>query len=117
VFQPTPESRTYFLENFRASQYAAGGARAIIALSKNRFDLRLEGYVFQPYKTIEREEVDQAAEGSPVSERYYLASGSLIYQSPIGPVWFNTSYIDGLEKPWAVSLNFGYVIFAQRVHE
>lgn len=117
VFQPTPESRTYFLEDFRASQYIAAGARAIIAVAKNRFDLRLEGYAFQPYKKIEREAIDQPAEGTPISDRYFLASGSLIYQSPIGPVWFNTSYIDGLENPWAVSLNFGYVIFAQRSAE
>jgi NTE family protein len=114
VFQPTPESKTYFLENFRASQYLAGGARAIIAVAKNKLDLRLEGYVFQPYKAILRNDIDQAQEGAVASNRAYLASGSLIYQSPIGPIWFNTSYIDGLDKPWAFSLNFGYVIFAQR---
>ena len=117
VFQPTPESRTYFLENFRASQYVAGGARAIIALARNKLDLRFEGYVFQPYKAILRDETGQATEGTAVSDRSYLASGSLIYQSPIGPIWFNTSYIEGLDKPWAFSLNFGYVIFAQRALE
>ena len=117
VFQPTPESKTYFLEDFRASQYAAGGVRTIIAVAKNKFDLRLEGYVFQPYKKIQRSENDGLTEGTAISDRYFLASGSLIYQSPIGPVWFNTSYIDGLPNPWAVSLNFGYVIFAQRAQE
>lgn len=117
VFQPTPESRTYFLENFRASQYLAGGVRTIIAVARNKFDLRLEGYVFQPYQAIQRGDVDQAEEGTPVSDRAYLASGSLIYQSPVGPLWFNTSYIDGLENPWAFSLNFGYVIFCQRALE
>ncbi|MBK9194482.1 MAG: hypothetical protein IPO17_05710 [Flavobacteriales bacterium] len=117
MFQPTPESKTYFLEDFRASQYAAGGVRTIIAVAKNKFDLRLEGYVFQPYKKIQRSEDDGSTEGTAISDRYFLASGSLIYQSPIGPVWFNTSYIDGLTNPWAVSLNFGYVIFAQRAQE
>ncbi|MBK8339105.1 MAG: hypothetical protein IPK99_03405 [Flavobacteriales bacterium] len=52
-----------------------------------------------------------------MSDRAYLASGSLIYQSPVGPIWFNTSYIEGLPDPWAFSLNFGYVIFAQRSSE
>jgi NTE family protein len=117
AFQPTPESRTYFLDNFRAPQYLAGGARAIIAVARNRFDLRLEGYVFQPYKALVREASDQAASGSAISDRSFLASGSLIWQSPLGPVWLNTSYIDGLRKPWAVSLNFGYVIFGQRAQE
>lgn len=117
VFQPTPESRTYFLESFRAQQYIAGGVRTIIAVSRNRFDLRLEGYVFQPYRAILRAADDEPEAGLAVSDRAYLASGSLIYQSPVGPIWFNTSYIDGLPEPWAFSLNFGYVIFAQRSWE
>lgn len=117
VFQPTPESRTYFLDNFRAQQYIAGGARAIIAVAKNKFDLRLEAYAFQPYKSIERTNTDQAESGTAISDRSFIGSGSLIWQSPLGPVWFNTSYIDGLEKPWVFSGSFGYVIFAQRAHE
>ncbi len=117
VFQPTAESRTYFLENFRAPQYVAGGLRAIIAVARNKFDLRLEGYVFQPYKAIKRSNTDEAEAGLAISDRSYLASGSLIWQSPLGPLWFNTSYIDGLTKPWVFSLNFGYVIFEQKAQE
>jgi NTE family protein len=117
VFQPTPESKTYFLEDYRATQYVAGGLRTIIAVARNKFDLRLEGYVFQPYKAFTREENDQAGEGSAISTRHYIASGSLIYQSPLGPLWFNTSYIDGLGQPWVWSLNFGYVISAQTARE
>lgn len=117
AFQPTPESRTYFLPNFRAPQYLAAGARAIIAVARNKFDLRLEGYAFQPYKALIRQVGDAAASGTAISDRGFLASGSLIWQSPLGPVWFNTSYIDGLREPWAFSLNFGYVIFAQRAQE
>jgi NTE family protein len=117
AFQPTPELRTYFIEKLRAPQYAAGGARMIMAVARNKFDLRLEGYVFQPYKPLLRGDFDNTVVGEPISERYYIASGSLIYQSPVGPVWFNTSYIDPLEKPWVWSLNFGYVIFAQKAME
>ncbi len=117
VFQPTPESRAYFLDNFRAPQYVAGGARMIVAVAKNKFDLRLETYVFQPYKTIERTDTDQASYSTSINSRSFIGSGSLIWQSPLGPVWFNTSYIDGLAKPWVISANFGYVIFAQKAME
>ncbi|HOP44126.1 MAG TPA: patatin-like phospholipase family protein [Flavobacteriales bacterium] len=116
-FQPTPESRTLFINDFRAPQYLAGGVRTIAALFRNKFDLRLEGYVFQPYRAILQGPEGEPLEGEAVSDRSYIASGSLIYQSPIGPVWFNTSYIDGLNEPWIWSLNFGYVIFAQRAME
>ena len=88
-----------------------------MGLARDGFDLRIEGYVFQPYRAILRSADDQPEAGLEVSDRAYLASGSLIYQSPIGPIWFNTSYIDGLPDPWAFSLNFGYVIFAQRSSE
>ncbi|MBK8339104.1 MAG: patatin-like phospholipase family protein [Flavobacteriales bacterium] len=63
VFQPTPESRTYFLGNFRAQQYLAGGLRTIIALARDRFDLRIEVYVFQPYRAILRSADDQPEAG------------------------------------------------------
>ncbi len=111
AFQPTPEIKTYFIDRFRAPQYAAGGIRAIIAVARNKFDLRLEGYVFQPYEPFFRDHDGQVARSAAFSERAYLGSGSLIYQSPLGPVWFNMSYIDGLRRPWVWSLNFGYIIF------
>lgn len=117
AFQPTPESRTYFMEEFRAPKYIAGGLRSIIAVARERFDLRLEAYVFQPYEPIVRGEGNSGATGAAFTERYYIGSGSLIYQSPIGPVWFNVSYFDQLREPWAWSLNFGFILFNQRVDE
>jgi NTE family protein len=117
AFEPTPESRTYFMEQFRAPKYVAGGVRAIIAVARERFDLRLEAYVFQPYEPIVRGDNNQGTTAPAFSERYYIGSGSLIYQSPIGPVWFNLSYFDQLREPWAWSLNFGYILFNQRQHE
>lgn len=118
VFHPTPESRTWFIDEFRAPNYLSGGVRTIIALARNRFDLRLEGYVFQPYEPFIRDVDDATAATAPAfTQRYYIGSGSLIYQSPVGPVWFNLSYFDGLHTPWAWSFNFGYILFNQRVQE
>jgi NTE family protein len=117
AFQPTPESRTYFMEQFRAPRYLAGGVRTIIAVARNKFDLRLEGFVFQPYEPIVRGDGNMAVTAAAFTNRFYIGSGSLIYQSPIGPVWFNVSYFDQLREPWAWSLNFGYLLFEQKTHE
>lgn len=114
VFQPTPESRTYFIDRFRSPIYVAGGVRTIIAVARNKFDLRFEGHVFQPYEPFVRNDANEADLGAAFDQRYYLGSGSLIYQSPIGPVWFNLSYFDGLREPWAWSLNFGYNLFNRK---
>ncbi|MFN6115271.1 MAG: hypothetical protein ACK46C_05250, partial [Flavobacteriales bacterium] len=73
--------------------------------------------IYQPYEPIQRGELNEAVTGTAFTERYYIGSGSLIYQSPVGPVWFNLSYFDGLSEPWAWSLNFGYIIFNQRSQE
>ncbi|MGV9011208.1 MAG: patatin-like phospholipase family protein [Flavobacteriales bacterium] len=117
VFQPTPESRTYFLGSNRASSYAAAGVRSIIAVARNKFDLRLEAYVMQSYGALDLAPGEQVLDRSVVATRLFTASGSLIYQSPLGPVWFNTSYIEGLSQPLVWSLNFGYVIFAQAAQD
>jgi NTE family protein len=117
AFQPTPESSTYFMEQMRAPKYMAGGVRTIFAIARNKFDLRLEGYVFQPYEPILDGDDGEAFIGTSFTQRYYIASGSMIYQSLLGPVWFNLSYFDGLEEPWAWSLNFGYILFDQKAQE
>ncbi|MBK8498156.1 MAG: patatin-like phospholipase family protein [Flavobacteriales bacterium] len=117
AFQPTPESRTYFMEQFRAPKYLAGGIRSIVAVARNRFDLRLEAYVFQPYEPIVRGDGNEGITAPAFTERFYIGSGSLIYQSPVGPVWFNLSYFDQQREPWAWSLNFGYILFNQKAQE
>lgn len=117
AFQPTPESHTYFMEQFRAPKYLAGGLRTIIAVARNKVDMRLEAYVFQPYEPIVRGENNEGITAPAFTERYYIGSGSLIYQSPVGPVWFNLSYFDQQREPWAWSLNFGYILFNQKAQE
>ncbi len=117
AFQPTPESRTYYMEQFRSPKYVAGGVRAIIAVAREKFDLRLEAFVFQPYEPFVRGEDNEPLRAAAFTQRYYLGSGSLIYQSPLGPVWFNLSYFDGLKEPWAWSLNFGYILFNQKAQD
>lgn len=117
VFHPTPESRTWFIPEFRAPTYVAGGVRTIVAVARNRFDLRLEGYVFQPYEPFIRGDEAETETAPAFTQRYFIGSGSLIYQSPVGPVWFNLSFFDGLRNPWVWSLNFGYILFNQKAQE
>lgn len=117
AFTPTVESGTYFMEQFRAPKYLAGGVRTIIALARNKFDLRLEGFVFQPYEPFVRGENGQAVRATAFTQRNFIGAGSLIYQSPLGPVWFNVSYFDKQREPWAWSLNYGYILFNRKAQE
>lgn len=109
AFRPTPEIRGYFIEELRAQQYLAGGFRMLLEPKKN-IDFRFEGYVFQPWQGLISSD-GEADAGPIVEDRYFIASGSAVYHSPVGPMWFNTSYLDGLREPWVFSLNFGYFLY------
>lgn len=116
AFQPIPESRTLFLPQFRSYNYGALGLLNVFALHK-RIDLRLEGYVFQPYQEI-LEEPDQKAELGPLFENhYFLGSSSLVYHSPIGPVSLSLNYYDQRDNPFSFLFNFGYIIFNRKAIE
>jgi NTE family protein len=109
VYQPIVESQTFFLSQFRAHRYAAGGLISDFVLSKN-VDLRVEAYVFTPFGRLSAN-----AEGRPLYDldfrQFYMGSGALIYHSPLGPISFSVNYYDQKQDPWSVLFNFGYIIF------
>ena len=132
AFRPTPESQTLFLESFRAYQYAAIGHKLIVNLRKN-LDLRMEGYIFQPYRfavnserTIINELGDPVVEFFPeirenLERRYTIACLNAVYKSPLGPIsaavnyYYNLPEISGDDinprTPITFLFHFGYILF------
>lgn len=109
VFQPLPESRTFFMPAFRAHNYAAAGLQLVWALGRN-VDLRAEGYAFNAFGRI------AATAGDRPTYNYstvplYMAASSLVFHTPIGPASLSASYYDLKDKPWSVLFNFGYILF------
>ncbi|MGB1032907.1 MAG: hypothetical protein ACPGWM_09835, partial [Flavobacteriales bacterium] len=104
---------TFFINAFRAHNYAAGGLMLVASISKS-FDWRGEGYIFNPIGSIENSD-DGQSHYDWNSKQYYVASSSLVYHSPLGPLSFSVNYYDQKEKPWSVVLNFGYIIFNRSV--
>ncbi len=112
AFCPTPASKTIFLENFRSNTYGAAGIKAIFNIFSD-FDLRIEGYVFQPYKKITF--ADYKAEyGKAFNNRYFLGSATLVYQTFFGPASINISYFDKTNTKFYFTINFGYTLFNKR---
>lgn len=116
AFQPIPESKTIFQHDFRANRYGAFGLRSIVEVRKN-VEVRLEGYVFQPYRSIYNNEFNEAYLSEPFENRYYLASGALVFHSPIGPLSLSVNYYDQREEPWSLIFNFGFTIFNKSIYE
>jgi NTE family protein len=112
AFSPIPESQTRFLPQFRAFNYAAGGMRSLISL-RDRLELRLEAYVFQPYQEILNS--NNAAElGLPFSKRYFLASAALVLHTPIAPLALSFNYLDQQENPYTLLFTAGFLVYNKR---
>jgi NTE family protein len=117
VFQPTPESQTLFLEDFRAHKYSAFGAKSVITLAKN-FDLRFEGYVFLPYQSITRGVNQQAQYGSVLETKHYIGEVAFVYHTPLGPICASVNYFDTpVQNQFSFMLHFGYILFNKRATE
>jgi NTE family protein len=117
VFQPTPESKTLFLEDFRAHKYGSFGAASIVTITKN-FDLRLEGYVFLPYQSIVRGLNQQAQYGGILVTKHYIGELALVYHTPLGPICASLNYFDTpVQNQFSFMLHFGYVLFNKRAIE
>lgn len=113
AFMPTPESQTLFLEKFRAHQYAAGGIKLIFHPIRN-FDIRLESYLFQPIKSIEKNKFNQAQYSQDFLYRYFNGMAALVYHTPIGPISLSGNYYHGEKEPFTFLFHFGYTIFNKR---
>ncbi|PKP03925.1 MAG: hypothetical protein CVU11_06685 [Bacteroidetes bacterium HGW-Bacteroidetes-6] len=111
AFQPLPEMSTLFMPQFRAHQYAGAGLKTIF-LFRDNFDWRAEAYLCQPYRDITSGASNIYADYGPVlSSRYFIASSSLVFHSPFGPVVLALSYYDKYADPLVLSFYFGYALF------
>jgi NTE family protein len=111
AFEPLPDMKSLFLANYRSTNYAALGLKALFPIYR-RVGFRLEGYLYQPYEELTRDEVTgEAVMQKAFSYRSAVANGVLVYDSPIGPISLSAMYLDRDEQSWYFLFNIGYVIF------
>ncbi|MDN3588166.1 patatin-like phospholipase family protein [Pedobacter aquatilis] len=113
AFYPLQDSRSLFLDKFRASTYAAGGIKNIFNIRKS-LDLRLEGYLFLPHKEYELNNLQDIAYAKAISKLRYAATAGVVYQSPIGPVGLSYNLYNDAIKRNGVLLHIGYLIYNKR---
>lgn len=113
-FQPTPESRTLFIEKYTNPVYAGIGSRNVIVLPRS-FELRVEGYMFEPYAELRRTANQQTTYASEnLLEPFFATSTAVVYHSFLGPASISFNYYGGKDKPYSFLFNFGYLIFNKR---
>ncbi len=113
AFSPLPDSKTYFLADYRAPQYLGGGTNLIFSFISG-LDIRLDPFVFQPFKQIVRNDDGTFGYSELFSETTFMAAASIIYNTPIGPLRFTTNYFPNESKQFNYQLSFGYVLFNER---
>ncbi|WP_316815800.1 patatin-like phospholipase family protein [Pedobacter nyackensis] len=113
AFYPLQDSKSLFLENFRASSYLAGGLKNVYNVRRN-LDLRVEGYIFLPYKEFEKSGFQNVQYQPSFTKWHYAGTAGLVYHTPIGPISLSYNLYDDPIKRNGVLLHLGYLIYNKR---
>jgi len=111
-YKPFPHTILFYLPNFRNYSYASIGAIPVINFTES-FMLRLEAYLYQPYRKIDYE-LYKPIYDKPFRHRYYIGNASLVYQTFMGPVYLSLSYLDRENTPWFLHFGFGFMLLNPR---
>ncbi|WAC40691.1 patatin-like phospholipase family protein [Pedobacter sp. SL55] len=113
AFYPLQDSRSNFLENFRAYNYAAGGIKNIFNIQR-KLDFRVEGYVFLPYQEFKKIGLQGVGFEKTLSTWRYAGTAGLVYQSPLGPISLSYNLYDEAKRKHGALLHIGYLIYNKR---
>jgi NTE family protein len=112
-FSPIPDAKTFFMEEYRAPQYMAGGLNQVFSVVKN-LDFRVDAYLFQPIVVL-RNNADGTFQYSQYQlQPKFMGSSSLIYHSLLGPIRATLNYFPEQKEPLSFLLSFGYILFNDR---
>ena len=109
-FFPIQDSRTLFLEKFRAFNFVAGGWRNVFSVRKN-LDFRLEGYLFKPLVSIVRGNAQDPTLTNEITKIYFAGTAGFVLHSTIGPISLSLNYYDDKKNQLGVLLHIGFLIF------
>jgi NTE family protein len=116
TFEPLPNLQGLFLESYKSNVYFAVGVMPSFYFS-DKFFLRGELYFFQPTSMLNRDNTitDVKRKYSWNGRTFYaIASTSLVYQTPLGPVSLMASYYQNHGNRFYFSANFGFYLFNSR---
>ncbi|MNK24828.1 NTE family protein RssA [compost metagenome] len=113
AFQPLPDLQTYFFSEYRSPQYIGGGVNIIFSLRKN-IDIRADGYWYQPFISITKNDDGTFGYSKPFKGESQVASLSAIYHSPLGPIRASLNYFPKQKNPLAFQFTYGFIIFHER---
>lgn len=109
-FYPLQDSKTLFLQNFRAFNYVAGGWRNVFNV-RNKLDFRLEAYVFKPFEAIIEGQNQEGVLDDSFEKIFLAGTAGMVYHSTVGPISLSLNYYDDPENQLGVLLHVGFLLF------
>ncbi|MFC6996575.1 patatin-like phospholipase family protein [Rufibacter roseus] len=116
AFSPLPDSRTIFLENYRANRYGAIGLNYSLTFW-NKFEWRTEVYTHIMHQRLQEDLLQKAVRSKGFSRPYLTASTGFVFQLPIGPAALHFIHYDNPTNRWSVFGHVGFLIFRPRTLE
>ncbi|MFT5617220.1 MAG: NTE family protein [Arenicella sp.] len=114
AFYPLLDSKTLFLEDFRAYNYAAAGLKGIVPIGGDNFEFRMEGYGFLPYRKIIEGANQEAELGKAFNNPEFAATAALVYHTPFGPISGSLNYYSDKNYKFGIFFNVGFLLFNNR---
>ncbi|MGV3687191.1 MAG: patatin-like phospholipase family protein [Daejeonella sp.] len=116
AFYPLQDSKSLYLENFRANTYGALGVKNVFKLTKN-LDARAEFYIFQPMEQFELDRLQSVRYGKLFAKNYLAATAGLVFHTLVGPVSLSFNHYEDDKKRFGVMFHAGFLIYNKRSFE
>jgi NTE family protein len=109
-FDVLPDMNTFFLPEYRSSQFIGAGLNVVFAL-KEKIDLRLDSYWYQPILKLSKSQNGVFQSAKLFTDSKFLLSSSLVYHTIVGPIRMTLNFFPEQKDPFAFQISYGYVIF------
>lgn len=116
AFEPMFDSKTFFLDKYRAYSYLGAGVKNIFRLNKG-FQLRLEFFGFSPLQRPLELENQRVEKSDGIESIYFTGMAALIYNTILGPISLRFNYYEEDKARFGLMLSYGYIIFNQKSGE
>ena len=116
AFYPLQDSKSLYLEKFRANTYVALGVKNVYKVSKN-IDARAEFYIFQPMEEFKLKRLQSVGYGSLFAKNYLAATAGVVFHTLVGPISLSFNHYDEDKKRFGVMFHAGFLIYNKRSFE
>lgn len=112
-YTPTLHSKAIYNSSFSANQYLAAGIKPIALITDN-WQVRAEGYVFAPIRTIKSDDYNRAYYSEYFHNIHFITELSMVYTFNRGAVSLYGNWYSMPRNNWNIGLNLGILLYKEK---